>query len=135
MELNMQQETFEERDKRAQVTGCQLHAPARGDEGRLPMPTSDKSWAPPEGKNQMPTVPVCQQSGEGMLLWELSTECQHSTCTNTPARLVLSNVLRYQVHVRAPLVRIKPALVLSSRSFPSTASFGEKWEESCKPSC
>lgn len=74
MELNMQQETFEEGDKRAQVMGCQLHAPARGDKGWLQMPTSDKSWAPPQGKNHMPTVPVSQQSGEGMLLWELSTE-------------------------------------------------------------
>lgn len=70
MELNMQQETFEDRDKRAQVTGCQLHAPTGGDEGWLQIPTWDKSW----GKNQMPTEPASQQSGEGRLLWELSTE-------------------------------------------------------------
>lgn len=60
MELNMQQETFEKRDKRAQVMGCQLHAPARGDEGWLQILTSDTSWAPPQGKKQMPTVPVSQ---------------------------------------------------------------------------
>lgn len=95
MEQNMQQETFEERDKRAQVMGCQLHAPARGDEGWLPTPTLGRSWATPRGKNQMHTVPVSQQSGEGMLLWELSTECQHSTCTSPPARFTLSNILRY----------------------------------------
>lgn len=46
MELNMQQETFEDRDKRAQVTGCQLHAPTGGDEGWLQIPTWDKSWPP-----------------------------------------------------------------------------------------
>lgn len=84
MEPNMQQETFEERDKRVQVTGCQLRAPTRGDEGWLQIRTSDKSWAP-RGKNQMPTAPASQQSGEGMLPWELSTELpaqhlHHPTC-------------------------------------------------------
>lgn len=43
MELNMQQKTFEERDKRAQVMGCQLHAAAAGDEGWLQIPTLAKS--------------------------------------------------------------------------------------------
>lgn len=67
----------------------------------------------------------------------VSTELPAQHLHQPTCQVVLSDVLRYPVLLRAPLpeLRIKPAaLVLSFRSLPSAASFGEKWEELCSPS-